>query len=366
MNRILKLFLLVALPTVVILTSAKDVNASRNIQVLLEGQEILFDVAPQIVEGRTLVPMRAIFEAIGLTVNWDDSTKVATGSNPNNTIVFSIGSSKAIVNNQEKILDVPASIINGRTMVPLRFLSENMDYNVIWVGESSQILLSKDDIVEWKYEGFESVEPFKEYEVKYVNGQRTSETRYNGKNHDVKVEWRFEGHEGAAPYKEYEVKYIDGKRTSETRYTGTNWVPITIIDEGFYNEGTDTLYYVEFSDGFIIMVSIPKIQLGYTYESVVIRVDGSNSNTIINPSTISIVGFSNAFDEIYYPLSFTNYSTILSNSEKTQVKGIDFFLSLNKYNTDKNITGMVVYDSFVMLEGVNYSDGIHSCYLYLE
>ncbi|TJX14983.1 copper amine oxidase N-terminal domain-containing protein [Tissierella creatinini] len=129
MNRILKLFLLVALFTGVIMTPTQNVFASKDIKVLLEGQEILFDVAPQIIEGRTLVPMRAIFEAIGLSVNWDNSSKVATGSNSNTTIIFSIGSNKAIVNNQEKILDVPASIIKGRTMVPLRFLSKNMDYN---------------------------------------------------------------------------------------------------------------------------------------------------------------------------------------------------------------------------------------------
>ena len=72
-------------------------------------------------------------------------------------------------------------------MVPLRFLSENMGYNVIWVGASNLILMSKNDVVEWRYEGFENVPPYKKYEVKYVNGTKTNETRYNGANHTFEV-----------------------------------------------------------------------------------------------------------------------------------------------------------------------------------
>lgn len=209
-----------------------DYQKSDSIRVFSDGTQIQFDVSPQIIYGRTLVPMRAIFESIGLTVNWEDSTKTASGNNAENSIALTIGSNKAIVNNKEKSLDVPASIINGRTMVPLRFLSENMGYNVVWVGDSNLILMSKKDVVEWRYEGYENVEPYREYEVKYVNGTKTSETRYNGNTHGVVVEWRFEGHENVEPYKEYEVKYIDGVRTSETRYTGTNfYVPKPKVGE---------------------------------------------------------------------------------------------------------------------------------------
>lgn len=207
-----------------------DYQNSKDIRVVVEETQIQFDVNPQIINGRTLVPMRAIFEAIGLTVNWDNSTQTASGSNDENSIAFTIGKNKAIVNDQEKGLDVPASIINSRTMVPLRFLSENMGYNVVWVGESNLILMSKNNIVEWRYGGYETIEPFKEYEVKYVNGARVTETRYNGKNHNALIEWRFGGHETIYPYKEYEIKYMNGVKTFETRYTGNNWNASTNID----------------------------------------------------------------------------------------------------------------------------------------
>lgn len=153
-------------------------NKSENIRVILDNKELRFDITPQIINGRTLVPMRAIFESLGLTVSWNKESKKASVVSGGKTIEFIIGSNTAIVNNKEENLDVPASIIEGRTLIPLRFLSENMGYNVVWIGESNLILLSKKDIVEWRYGGYEIIEPYKEYEVKYVNGILTDEIRH--------------------------------------------------------------------------------------------------------------------------------------------------------------------------------------------
>lgn len=162
-----------------------DYTRGNEIRVILEGEQLNFDVAPQIVGGRVLVPMKKIFESFGLMVTWDNETRTARGYNGFSDILFTIGSNKAMINGLEYNLDVPAQIIGGSTMVPLKFLSEHMAYNVVWNGDSQLILLSKTPIIEWQYEGFEAVKPYKEYEIKYVNGQKTDEFRYNGKNHDV-------------------------------------------------------------------------------------------------------------------------------------------------------------------------------------
>ena len=164
-----------------------DYNKGNQIRVILEGNQLQFDVAPQIVNGRVLVPMRKIFESFGLTVTWDDTLRAAIGRNEEMDIVFVIGSKIAIVNGLETELEVPAQIIGGSTMVPLRFLSENMNYNVVWNGEAQLILLSKAPIIEWKYGGFEGSKPFKEYEYKYINGEKTTDFRYTGKNHEVAI-----------------------------------------------------------------------------------------------------------------------------------------------------------------------------------
>lgn len=160
-------------------------NKGNEIRVILEGRQLDFDVAPQLVKGRVLVPMRKIFESFGLTVTWDDALRAARGKNAQMDILFPVGSKKATINGLASDLDVPAQIIKGSTMVPLRFLSEHMGYNIVWNNSAQLILLSKSTITEWRYEGFEGVKPYKEYERKYVNGTKTNDIRYTGETHDV-------------------------------------------------------------------------------------------------------------------------------------------------------------------------------------
>ena len=156
------------------------------IRVFLEGKEINFDVNPQSVNGRVMVPMRTIFEEFGLKVDWNQAANTAVATNETMNIVFKLGSKTATVNGVEYPLDTPASIIRGKVMIPLRFLSENMGYNLVWNSDSNIILLSMSNIAEWRYGGYEKTEPYKEYEIKYLNGARTDELRYTGAVHNVK------------------------------------------------------------------------------------------------------------------------------------------------------------------------------------
>jgi len=164
-----------------------DYTKSPDIRAIIDGRQIMFDVPPHLINGRLMVPMRTIFEEFGLTLQWDSATSTATGISSEVEISITIGSHQALVNGEEQNLDVPASIIKGKTMIPLRFLSQSMNYRVVWIGGSNLILLSKDNIIEWRYGGFETTEPYKEYEHKYINGVMTSETRYTGKNHPVQI-----------------------------------------------------------------------------------------------------------------------------------------------------------------------------------
>ena len=83
-------------------------------------------------EGRTLVPLRVIFEALGAEVLWDDSTKTVTASKDGTEISLTIGSPEMKVNGASVSLDVPGRISDGRTMVPLRAVSESLGCNVAW------------------------------------------------------------------------------------------------------------------------------------------------------------------------------------------------------------------------------------------
>lgn len=91
-----------------------------------------FDVQPIIVDDRTLVPMRRIFELFGAKVDWNESTQTVTAKKNDLELSLTIGSDKVTKNNDEITLDVPAKEINGRTLVPLRFVSEALGATVNW------------------------------------------------------------------------------------------------------------------------------------------------------------------------------------------------------------------------------------------
>lgn len=92
---------------------------------------------PVIVDGSTLVPMRAIFEALGADVEWDAETRTAKGTRGDTVVEIPIDSRTAYVNGESKELAVPAQLINNSTMVPARFVSESMGCVVTWNGETS-------------------------------------------------------------------------------------------------------------------------------------------------------------------------------------------------------------------------------------
>jgi N-acetylmuramoyl-L-alanine amidase len=100
------------------------------------------DVPPLIIASRTLIPVRAFFESMGAKVIWDDENRVVSLEDEDNTVNLFIDSQVALVNGAEKILEVPAMIIdddgdgNGSTMVPLRFVSEVLGAEVSWADDT--------------------------------------------------------------------------------------------------------------------------------------------------------------------------------------------------------------------------------------
>ena len=113
-----------------------------DIAVKLNGEWMHFDVDPVLVNDRTLVPFRAIFEALGCTVSWDDINQTAIGMRNGQKIILPIGSTTVSVSGTAKILDQPAILIDGRTMVPLRFVSEAVGAQVQWVDETQTVIIA--------------------------------------------------------------------------------------------------------------------------------------------------------------------------------------------------------------------------------
>ncbi len=109
-----------------------NVSAYTPITVTIDSKQVEFDVAPINHNGRVLVPVRAIFEVLGADVSWTPSTKTVTSSMNGITTELVVDSTVMLVNGNEITLDVPPMIVSGRTMVPVRAISEAFGANVSW------------------------------------------------------------------------------------------------------------------------------------------------------------------------------------------------------------------------------------------
>lgn len=125
--------------------AAADVSklfpSEDKINIRINDYFISFDVAPQLINDRTMVPMRAIFENLNAKVDWDEATASATAVRGNITIKITENSSSAFVNGKEVTLDSPAVIIAGRFLVPIRFISESFGAEVGWDDASQTVFI---------------------------------------------------------------------------------------------------------------------------------------------------------------------------------------------------------------------------------
>ncbi len=130
MNRLAKSSFLIMI--IVLFSTIVSFADSGSIMIRLDGADIVNDSPPVIVNGRTLVPARAVFEAMGGIVNWSEASGEVTVTVNNVNVKLKIDSMKAYINGTEKTLDVPARIIKNRTMIPVRFVSESIGCQVSW------------------------------------------------------------------------------------------------------------------------------------------------------------------------------------------------------------------------------------------
>ncbi len=112
------------------------------IEIVVDLGRVVFDTPPIVKNERILVPVRALCERMGATVNWDENAQTVTVTREETTIIFKIDDKVAEVNGVKYDLDVAPEIMNDRTLVPLRFVAENLEYLVVWVHEERVELYS--------------------------------------------------------------------------------------------------------------------------------------------------------------------------------------------------------------------------------
>lgn len=134
-----KLFLFIITSALFLTSTAL---AQDDISLYINGSKINCDVAPQLVNDRTLCPTRAIFDAFGASVEWDGAKKQVSIKKDDSEILLTVGVKTAYVNSQAVSLDCAPTIISDRCMVPIRFISETLGCNVKWDDKTKSVLIT--------------------------------------------------------------------------------------------------------------------------------------------------------------------------------------------------------------------------------
>ena len=171
---------LCAVLTTVLLISAVPAMADTGITVTIDGRQIAFDVPPQIINNRTMVPLRTIFESLGATVDWNNETKTVTSTKGGTTVSLTINSPVLYVNGNAVTLDTPACIVNNRTLVPVRAISEAFNANVKWdVGNKAVLITTANNTNNQYNQTTNYLSPFRKLALQLMEkGTKIDSSRY--------------------------------------------------------------------------------------------------------------------------------------------------------------------------------------------
>ncbi len=136
--------IIILLSTLIALLQISAFAADNPIFVMVDDTYLSFDQPPIMQNDRVLVPLRAIFEALDATVEWDEQTQTITSYKGNTIVVMQIGNASYTVNEADKSLDVSPQIINGRTLVPVRAIAESFNCEVNWDDSTQTVVIESD------------------------------------------------------------------------------------------------------------------------------------------------------------------------------------------------------------------------------
>jgi len=116
--------------------------SASDIGVRIDGVLVVFaGQGPVNIDGRTMVPLRGVFEQLGFDVEWDQAAQTATLTNDDFEIIIAIGSSRFTINGETYVMDVPAQVVDGRILLPIRVVLEGAGYYVRWSNSANAVVI---------------------------------------------------------------------------------------------------------------------------------------------------------------------------------------------------------------------------------
>lgn len=154
----------------------KNIVGSPKLAVLVDGRKIKFQGGDPVSEkGRVQVPLRGVGEALGAEVDYDEAGKKVKYTKGDTTIVLTIGSKEAVVDGRVVTMDTAAKAVQGRTYVPLRFVSENLGETVKWDGVGNWVWIGSQEIPHiTEVTELEDIKPYRHY---YKGSEYLSQVR---------------------------------------------------------------------------------------------------------------------------------------------------------------------------------------------
>lgn len=220
-------FTLVLLILMLMNVTSMSLAASKEVKVYLNGLAVYFpDTKPYINSvGRTMVPMRAVFEKMGAKVDWIDKEKAAVYKLGDKEVKIRIGEKRALVNGKYVNIDSAAELKNARTLVPLRFISETLGATVKWDDKSWSVFIVTSD----EKPLMKTVEEIKNSSSKMtisVNvGSLDNEEVAKGKRLYVSILFKLPDLYGSSEVKPLNEQYQDAKK-----------ILLNFVDENTANE----------------------------------------------------------------------------------------------------------------------------------
>lgn len=154
----LLIFILVFILTVSPFSTMAYENEQEPPQLMVDGRSLYPDVPPTIESGRILVEMRSIFEAFGAELEWNESDRTVSVYHDNMEMLLTIDGSIALIQGQPYELEVPPRIVNDRTVVPARFVSETLGAKVTWHEDTRTAMITTSETALEDVEEIESQE----------------------------------------------------------------------------------------------------------------------------------------------------------------------------------------------------------------
>ncbi len=127
------------------LVNGKEIKLPEGIKVFYQGSMINYDIKPAVIAGRILIPARLTFEKMGATVSWNPSSKTVNVQRGSKQVEIGIDRNQMRINGVASNLEVSAKIIDGRTMIPLRAVATALDCVVNWGDEDKMVVIADAD-----------------------------------------------------------------------------------------------------------------------------------------------------------------------------------------------------------------------------